>query len=60
MIKERAFLPGQHVLLFNSRLKLFPSKLRSRWIGPHIVNRVLPYGAVELINQDGYVGKNLI
>ncbi|XP_041009474.1 uncharacterized protein LOC121253539 [Juglans microcarpa x Juglans regia] len=33
----REFVPGQQVLLFNSRLKLFPGKLRSRWTGPSIL-----------------------
>ena len=40
--------PGQQVLLFNSRLKLFPGKLKSRWSGPFTVIKVYPYGAVEL------------
>ena len=45
---RRSFLPGQQVLLFNSRLKLFPGKLKSRWSGPFIVNQVFPHGAVEI------------
>ncbi|XP_058755550.1 uncharacterized protein LOC131628739 [Vicia villosa] len=36
------------VLLFNSRLKLFPGKLRSRWSGPFEVTKVYPSGAVEI------------
>jgi len=36
------------VLLFNSRLKLFPGKLKSKWSGPFTINKVRPYGAVEL------------
>nr|XP_009786564.1 PREDICTED: uncharacterized protein LOC104234659 [Nicotiana sylvestris] len=32
-IQHREFEPGQEVLLFNSRLKLFPGKLKSRWSG---------------------------
>ena len=36
------------VLLFNSRLKLFPGKLRSRWSDPFKVLKVYPYGAVEV------------
>ncbi|KAL5578300.1 hypothetical protein UlMin_019999 [Ulmus minor] len=38
-IQKRDFEEGQHVLLFNSRLKLFPGKLRSRWSGPFTVNK---------------------
>ena len=44
----REFKEGDQVLLFNSWLKLFPEKLKSRWSGPFVVKKVLPYGAVEL------------
>ena len=30
-IMQKEFEVGQRVLLFNSRLKLFPRKLKSRW-----------------------------
>ncbi|KAM6572527.1 uncharacterized protein LOC115700234 [Cannabis sativa] len=45
---RKEFQPGQQVLLFNSRLKLFPGKLKSRWSGPFTVVKVFSYGAVEL------------
>jgi len=45
---KRNFEPGELVLLFNSRLKLFPSKLKSRWSGPFVVKQVKPYGAIEI------------
>ena len=45
-------MEGDKVLLFNSRLKLFPSKLKSRWSGPFIVRQVFPYGAVELWDEE--------
>jgi len=45
---ERNFYPGQFVLLFNSRLKLFLVKLKSKWSGPYVVKEVKPYGAIEL------------
>ncbi|KAM6577474.1 hypothetical protein CsatB_029311 [Cannabis sativa] len=45
---RKEFQPGQQVLLFNSRLKLFLGKLKSRWSGPFTVVKVFPYGAVEL------------
>ncbi|XP_024963631.1 uncharacterized protein LOC112503886 [Cynara cardunculus var. scolymus] len=49
---------GQHVLLFNSRLKLFPGKLKSRWSGPFLISKVYPYGAVDLVNpEDNYIFK---
>ncbi|XP_017970395.1 PREDICTED: uncharacterized protein LOC108660654 [Theobroma cacao] len=47
-ILARSFEPGQAVLLFNSRLKLFLRKLKSRWSGPFIVNEVFPHGAIEV------------
>ncbi|XP_048234385.1 uncharacterized protein LOC125370964 [Ricinus communis] len=44
----KEFNVGDSVLLFNSRLRLFPRKLKSRWSGPFTVTQVFPYGAVEL------------
>ena len=40
------------VLLYSSRLHLFPGKLRSRWTGQFIVKIVFPYGAMEIENPD--------
>ena len=51
-ILKREFEPGQKVLLYNSRLKLFLGKLRSRWSGPFVITKVFPYGAVELKSED--------
>lgn len=48
MITKKQFCIVQKVLLFNSRLQLFPGKLRSRWIGPFIVTNVFSHGAVEI------------
>jgi len=39
---------SQKVLLYNSRLHLFPGKLRSRWSGPFIMKHVYPYGPLIL------------
>ncbi|MBV8802743.1 MAG: DDE-type integrase/transposase/recombinase, partial [Gammaproteobacteria bacterium] len=50
-ILKREFLEGQKVLLYNSRLKLFPGKLRSRWSGPFTITKVFPFGAVELRDE---------
>ncbi|XP_063936695.1 uncharacterized protein LOC135147371, partial [Daucus carota subsp. sativus] len=47
-ILRKSFSPGQKVLLYNSRLHLFPDKLRSRWDGPYIVQVVFPHGAIEI------------
>ncbi|CAN6704199.1 unnamed protein product [Malus baccata var. baccata] len=48
MIRSKTFSIGQKVLLFNSRLRLFPGKLCSKWIGPFIVTNVFPHGAVQI------------
>ncbi|XP_022880713.1 uncharacterized protein LOC111397982 [Olea europaea var. sylvestris] len=52
-ILRREFKVGEPVLLFNSRLKLFPGKLKSRWSGPFVIRKVFPYGSVELVGKDG-------
>ena len=37
-------------------LSLFPSKLRSRWDGPFVVQQVFPSGTVQIMDpQDGAV-----
>ncbi|XP_024976253.1 uncharacterized protein LOC112514152 [Cynara cardunculus var. scolymus] len=51
-IQYRELREGQHVLLFNSKLKLFPGKLKSRWFGPFLISKVYPYGAVDLVNPE--------
>ncbi|GAU38875.1 hypothetical protein TSUD_67380 [Trifolium subterraneum] len=47
-LRPKEFHKGQQVLLFNSRLKLFPGKLKSRWSGPFVIKEVSPYGSVEI------------
>ena len=49
-IARKNFEPNQKVLLYSSRLCMFPGKLRSLWTGPFVVNVVYPYGAVEIEN----------
>ena len=41
------------VLLFNSRLSLFPGKLKSKRTGPYLITQLFPHGAVELENKEG-------
>nr|GEZ84047.1 reverse transcriptase domain-containing protein [Tanacetum cinerariifolium] len=41
------------VLLFNSRLKIFSGKLKSRWSGPFTIAEIYPYGTAKLIHPDG-------
>nr|GFA52452.1 reverse transcriptase domain-containing protein [Tanacetum cinerariifolium] len=52
-IKNRVFNVGDRVLLFNSRLKFFSGKLKTRWSGPFTISKVFPYGTVELSQADG-------
>nr|GEV88634.1 reverse transcriptase domain-containing protein [Tanacetum cinerariifolium] len=52
-IKNRVFNVGDRVLLFNSRLKIFLGKLKTRWSGPFTITKVFPYGTVELSQPDG-------
>ncbi|KAL9384341.1 hypothetical protein Peur_021351 [Populus x canadensis] len=52
MLTRKEFHVGEKVLLYHSRLKLFPGKLRSRWIGPFVVSNVFSYGAVEITSLE--------
>nr|GEV91168.1 hypothetical protein [Tanacetum cinerariifolium] len=40
------------VLLFNSRLKIFSGKLKTRWSGPFTITEVYPYGTAKLSHAD--------
>ncbi|XP_043693097.1 uncharacterized protein LOC122643548 [Telopea speciosissima] len=53
-IVRKSFAPNQKVWLFNSKLRLFPSKLCSRWDGPFVVTQVSPHGAITI--QDPQTG----
>ncbi|GJR40296.1 reverse transcriptase domain-containing protein [Tanacetum coccineum] len=52
-IKNRIFNVGDRVLLFNSHLKIFSGKLKTRWSGPFTITKVFPYGTIELSQPDG-------
>ena len=49
-IHRKHFYVGQKVLLYNSRLHLFPGKLKSKWSGPYLVKAVFHHGAIEVQN----------
>ena len=51
-IVRKEFEPSQQVLLFNSRLKLFPGKLKSKWSGPFTIVQVFSYGGVEIMHPE--------
>ncbi|GJT81914.1 reverse transcriptase domain-containing protein [Tanacetum coccineum] len=52
-IKNRIFNVGDQVLLFNSCLKIFSGKLKTRWSGPFTITEVFPYGTAKLSHSDG-------
>nr|GEW32380.1 reverse transcriptase domain-containing protein [Tanacetum cinerariifolium] len=59
-IKDRVFNIGDRALLFNSRLKIFFGKLKSRWSCLFTISRVYPYGTVELFNPTGLISKSMV
>ena len=50
-ILRNEFKAEDQVLLFNSRLRLFPGKLKSKWSGPFTVVSSTQFGAVTLRNN---------
>ena len=51
-IEKCDFMVGDLVLLFNSRLHLFPGKLKSKWTSPYMIIQRYPHGVVELENKE--------
>ncbi|GJT37817.1 hypothetical protein Tco_0937682, partial [Tanacetum coccineum] len=51
---DKDFKVGDQVLLYNSRLKMYPGKLKSKWSGPNIVKTVYPHGAIEITDRDRF------
>nr|GEZ13015.1 reverse transcriptase domain-containing protein [Tanacetum cinerariifolium] len=58
-IKNRIFNVGDHVLLFNSRLKIFSGKLKSRWSGPFTITKVYPYGTANCLMLTAQISSSL-
>ena len=52
-ILRKQFRAGDQVLLFNSRLRLFPGNLKSKWSGPYTVVSSTTFGAVTLRTDAG-------
>ena len=52
-ILRREFKAREQVLLYNSKLKLFPGKLKSRWSDPYTVLTSTPFGAITLKAESG-------
>ena len=51
-LRGKSFGVGQKVLLFQSRLKIMPGKLKSKWTGPYIIRAIHPNGAIEIQGVD--------
>ncbi|GJW11531.1 reverse transcriptase domain-containing protein [Tanacetum coccineum] len=51
---DKDFKVRDKVLLFNSRLRMHPGKLKSKWYGPNVVKTIYPYGAVEITDKNGF------
>ena len=52
-IEKREFMVRDLMLLYNSRLCLFPGKFKSKWTGPYLNTQLFPHGAVELETKEG-------
>ncbi|GJZ91313.1 hypothetical protein Tco_0663240 [Tanacetum coccineum] len=50
--QDKDFKVGDNVLLFNSRLRMHPGKLKSKWYGPNVVKTVYPYGTIEITDKN--------
>ena len=50
---RKEFKVGELILLYNSKLKLFSGKLKSRWSGSYTLVTVAPFGAVILKTNYG-------
>ncbi|GJY41313.1 putative nucleotidyltransferase, ribonuclease H [Tanacetum coccineum] len=51
---DKDFKVGDQVLLYNSRLKMYPGKLKLKWSGHNIVKTVYPYGDIEITDINGF------
>ncbi|GKA49570.1 hypothetical protein Tco_0742643 [Tanacetum coccineum] len=54
---DKDFKVGDKVLLFNSRLRMHPRKLKSKWYGPNVVKTVYPYGTIEITDKNRIIFK---
>ncbi|GKF51130.1 hypothetical protein Tco_0147597, partial [Tanacetum coccineum] len=49
---DNNFKVRDKVLLFNSRFKMHPGKLKSRWYRPNVVKTMYPYGTIEIVDRN--------
>ncbi|GJR39048.1 reverse transcriptase domain-containing protein [Tanacetum coccineum] len=51
---DKNFTAGDKVLLFYSRFRLHPGKLKLKWSEPFTVKTMYPYGAVEITDKNNF------
>ena len=51
LIASKNLKQGDQVILHDSKLHLFPSKLKSRWAGPFTIHQVYLNGSVDILNS---------
>ena len=51
LIARKIFKIGDQVMLYDSKLHLFPGKFKSRWTGPFTIQEVYLNGSVDLLNS---------
>ena len=56
-LSKKEFHEGEFFLLYNSRLRLFLGKLKSRWSGPFKIIKVYPHSAVDIADKKGVIFK---
>ena len=52
MAARKVFQKVDKALLYDSKVHIYPGKLKSRWISPFTIHHVYPNGAVELLNSN--------
>ena len=52
-IEKRNFFGWGFGVFVQSRLRLFPGKLKSKWTGPYLITKLFPHGEIELENKEG-------
>ena len=51
LIARKNFKQGDQVLLYDSKLHIFPGKLKLRWTGPFTIQEVYLNGSIDLLNS---------
>ncbi|RVW12761.1 Transposon Tf2-12 polyprotein [Vitis vinifera] len=62
LISNKEFQEGQRVLLYDTRLHIFPGKLKSRWIGPFIFTEYVQWsgGIIEFNGKEASKSMDIV